>query len=71
MRYFVVDSTIKDGEYEYLQQTVREAKDEDEAIKMVQKDNNDWIENDWRQDDDYRARECTKDEYEVLKKYIY
>lgn len=71
MKYFIITSTIKDGEFEYLQQSPRRAKSEEEAIEIIRKENQDWIENDYREQDDIYAKEVTEEEFKILKKYIY
>lgn len=71
MKYFVVTSTIKDGEYEYLQQTTVMAKDEAGAAKHVENDNEEWTHDDYREHETDRVQEITKEEYQVISKYIY
>lgn len=71
MKYFVVTSTIKDGEYEYLQQSPVSAKTEAEAIARVEADNEEWTQDDYREHEIDGAKEVTKDEYYIIKKYIY
>lgn len=71
MKYFVVTSTIRDGEYEYLQQTPVSTKTEAEAIKRVEQDNEEWTADDYREHEIDGVKECTKDEYYIIKKYIY
>lgn len=71
MKYFVVTSTIKDGEYEYLQQSPVSAKTEAEAIKRVENENQEWTQDDYREYEIDGTKECTKEEYYIIKKYIY
>lgn len=71
MKYFVVTSTIKDGEYEYLQQSPVSAKTEAEAIKLIETDNEEWTRHDYREHETENVKEVTPEEYQIIKKYIY
>lgn len=71
MKYFIVTSIITDGEFEYLQQTPVSTMTEAEAIKRVQKDNDEWTDGTFRRNEIDGVKECTKDEYYIIKKYIY
>jgi len=71
MKYFVITSTIKDGEYEYLQQTPVMQTSEKEAIAVVERDNNAWIEDDYREQEINSCQKITKAEWLIIHKYIY
>ena len=71
MKYFVVDTTYIDGEYEYLQQSVIEAKSMDDATAMAEGDAEDWTKYDYREYEVGRIIEITKEEYTIISKYIY
>ena len=71
MKYFIVSTTIKDSEYEYFSQSPTQAETEEEAIKLIAKDAQDWTENDYREFEIGQPVEITKEEFEVIKKYIY
>jgi len=71
MNYYIVDSTIRDGEYEYSQQSPIMAKTEQEAMKIVEKMNQEWINGDYREQEINRATKISKAEWTVIKKYIY
>jgi hypothetical protein len=71
MKYFIVNNTIKDGEYEYFCQRPSKGKTMNEAIKVIEKENKEWIEEDYRIQEIGSVREITKKEYEIIHKYIY
>lgn len=71
MKYFIVTSTIKDGEYEYVQQTPASERSENEALSRVRVETAEWTRNTGRDFLVNGAKECTKDEYLILRKYIY
>ena len=71
MKYFVVTSTIRDGEYEYLQQSPVSTKTEAEARERVEADNEDWTKDDYREHEINGVQEVTREEYYIIKKYIY
>lgn len=71
MKYFVVTSTIRDEEYEYLQQSVVVASSEARAEEVVSNDNDAWTSDDYREHSIDRVAEVTEEEYKVLTKYIY
>jgi len=70
MKYFIITSTIRDGEYEYLQQTPVVAENEKKAIKRVEDDNKEWIADDYREQEIDRSEQITEQEFDVIKKYI-
>ena len=71
MKYFVINKTYKDGEYEYLQQSPIAAETRQKAIELAEADAKDWTEHDYREYEiDVRA-EITEEEYNVISKYIY
>lgn len=71
MKYFVVTSTIRDGEYEYLQQSPVRALTEARAEQIIFNDNEAWTADDYREHSIDRVTEVTEEEYQVLSKYIY
>ena len=71
MKYFVITSTIRDGEYEYLQQTAVATLSELNAIEQVENDNKEWIQNDYREQEINNCKQITEQEYNVISKYIY
>lgn len=71
MKYFVVTSTIKDGEFEYLQQSPVSTKTETEAIQRVEEENEAWTQDDYREHEINGVKEVTREEYYIIKKYIY
>lgn len=71
MKYFVINTTYKDGEYEYLQQSPIEAETRREAMRLASLDAREWTEHDYREFEiDVRA-EISEEEYKVISKYIY
>ncbi len=71
MKCFIVTHTIRDGEYEYMSQTPIMADTEIDAIKIIKKEDQEWVKNDYREAKINGIVEITADEYEVIKKYIY
>ena len=71
MKYFIVTYTIRDGDYEYLQQLLSSGKNEEVAVKKVESDILDWIGEDYRLHKINNVVELTKEEFEVLNKYVY
>ena len=71
MKYFIVTHTIRDGEYEYMSQTPVMANNEKQAVKIVSKEDQEWIERSDRIAEINNVKEITHEEYEVIKKYIY
>ena len=71
MKNYVVTYTIKDGEYEYLQQSLVRATSETDAREVVSKEINDWIQGDYREFEIDRIEKLNSKEFEVIKKYIY
>lgn len=71
MKYFIVNTTIYDGEYQYLSQSPVEAESEKEAIRLQEEDAKEWTSHGYREYDIDIHREITKEEYDVINKYIY
>ena len=71
MKYFIVNTTIYDGEYEYFSQSPVEAESEKEAMRLQEEDAKEWTSHDYREYDIDIHREITKEEYDVINKYIY
>jgi hypothetical protein len=71
MKYFVVTSTIFDGEYEYLQQTPIKSETGTKAERSVFQDNREWTENDYREHEISGIEEVSEEEYNIISKYIY
>lgn len=71
MKYFVIDTTIKDGEYEYLSQSPVMANTEAEAIAIAENEAKEWTEHDYREYEVSVRTELTEQEYNVINKYIY
>lgn len=71
MKYFIINSTIFDGEYEYFSQHPVSAKDEETAIADQEKENQEWIENDYREQEVSIHKEITKQQFDVVKGLIY
>lgn len=70
MKYYIVTSTIRDGEYEYIQQTMMQASNQERAGNKVAKDLDDWVKDDYREFEIDRAEELTEEEYKILNKYV-
>lgn len=70
-RYYRIIYTIRDSEYEYLQYTLSTAENEQEAIEKAREEAEEWTKDDYRQCDDFQAREMTRDQYDIIKNYIY
>lgn len=71
MKYFVVNTTFRDGEYEYLQQSPVAAETEAEAIAIQEKDAEDWTKDDYREYEIDIRSEITEEEFNIISKYIY
>ena len=71
MKYAIITYTIRDGEYEYMTQTPSMGKTVQSAKNIVLKDAKDWIKNDYRELDDISSQEISKEEFDIIKKYIY
>lgn len=78
MKYFVIDTTIRDGDFEYLSQSPVAAENEAAAVKIQEDEAKDWTGAN-SMDDIYSERgyeinvraEITEAEYQVINKYIY
>lgn len=71
MKYFIITHTIRDGEYEYMCQSPVKALSKDNAIKRIQKADKNWIRHDYRLSEIGCIDEITKEEFDVISKYIY
>jgi len=71
MKYFIIDTTIYDGGYEYFSQSPVEAKSEKQAIALQEKEAKSWVEFDYREFKVRTHKEITKAEYDVVSKLIY
>lgn len=71
MRYFIVNTTIRDGEYEYMSQSPIQAKTDLQAIHIATVDAQEWTQDDYREFEIVIHSEITKEEYLTIKKYIY
>lgn len=71
MKYFVINTTIHDGEYEYFSQSPVQAATEAEAIKLKEAEAEEWTGHDYREYKISVHREITREEYEVISKNIY
>lgn len=71
MKYFVVDTTIFDGEYEYLSQSPIEAETEEEALSLAERDAEDWTGDDYREYKVTMRAEISAEEFNVINRYIY
>lgn len=71
MKYFIINTIYRDGEYEYLSQSTCKAKTEAEAWLLATQEAEEWTANDYREFKvDVRA-EITEKEYQVISQYIY
>lgn len=71
MKYFIINSTIFDGEYEYFSQHPVQAKNEREAIKLQEADNLEWIEHDYREQEVAIHKEIDKEQFETVQALVY
>ena len=71
MKYFIVNTTTKDGEYEYLSQSPVMAENIKEAIKQQEKNAKEWTQGDYREYEIDYPKEISKREFEIISKYIY
>jgi len=70
-RYFIIKSTIMDGEYEYFCQRPSSGTNEMEALNVIEKENNEWITGTFREQDCEVGHEISKREFDIISKYIY
>jgi len=71
MKNYRVCYSIRDGEYEYMQYLLIQARNEQSAINKAQKEANLWIKYDYRVATGFSAKEMTQQEYEIVKNFIY
>lgn len=71
MKYFIVTSTIKDSEYEYMSQSPVRAKVELDARLRIYDENEEWTKDDYREHEINGVQEVDKETYYIIKKYIY
>ena len=71
MKYFIVNTTIKDGEYEYISQSPVMAVNEELARLEQEEQAREWTQDDYREYEVVVRKEITKREYEIVSKLIY
>jgi hypothetical protein len=71
MKYFIVNTTIRDGEFEYFSQSPYKAKNETNAIKQAARSAKDWTKDTFRDFEISGIKEITYEEYKIISKYIY
>jgi hypothetical protein len=70
MPYFLVTSSVRDGEYEYWRHIPVEAANPAEATDNALASDREWVEEDYREVSCESVQELPKEDYDVLKKHL-
>lgn len=72
MKYYIVNTTVIDGEFEYLFQSPVKAENREEADRICRAGMEEWTANDERiVKGDSHPSEITEAEYLIISKYIF
>jgi hypothetical protein len=68
--YFLVTSSVQDGEYEYYRCILVEASTQDEAIELALESDREWTKDDYREVSCEGIQEVPAEDFEILKRYL-
>lgn len=71
MKYFIINTVIFDGEFEYFSQSPVMAHSLKEALEKKENDAIEWTQYDYREYKITLHKEITEDEYNIISRYVY